>query len=53
MCAFFTIMLNICLKLISSDNFLLVTLRGNTTDDKFRGFAIQPIVYRGPRQGKR
>uniref|UniRef100_A0A0M3I124 Reelin domain-containing protein n=1 Tax=Ascaris lumbricoides TaxID=6252 RepID=A0A0M3I124_ASCLU len=53
MCAFFTIMLNICLKLISSDNFLLVTLRGNTTDDKFRGFAIQPIVYRGPHQGKR
>uniref|UniRef100_A0A915AQJ0 Reelin domain-containing protein n=1 Tax=Parascaris univalens TaxID=6257 RepID=A0A915AQJ0_PARUN len=30
-----------------------LTLRGNTTDDKFRGFAIQPIVYRGPHQGKR
>ncbi|VDM23618.1 unnamed protein product [Toxocara canis] len=30
-----------------------LTLKGNTTSDKFRGFVIQPIVYRGPHQGKR
>lgn len=30
-----------------------VTLRGNTTDDLFKGFVIQPLVYKGTTQGKR
>uniref|UniRef100_A0A915D7V8 ShKT domain-containing protein n=1 Tax=Ditylenchus dipsaci TaxID=166011 RepID=A0A915D7V8_9BILA len=30
-----------------------ITLRGNTTAEKFKGFAIQPLVYKGPNTGTR
>ncbi|VDN07134.1 unnamed protein product [Thelazia callipaeda] len=29
------------------------SLKGNTSIDRFRGFAIQPISYKGPRRGRR
>uniref|UniRef100_A0A1I7VKL6 Reelin domain-containing protein n=1 Tax=Loa loa TaxID=7209 RepID=A0A1I7VKL6_LOALO len=32
---------------------IAVTLKGNTSIDRFRGFAIQPISYKGPNRGKR
>uniref|UniRef100_A0A0N5AEJ7 Reelin domain-containing protein n=1 Tax=Syphacia muris TaxID=451379 RepID=A0A0N5AEJ7_9BILA len=32
---------------------LQVTLRGNTTSDMFKGFVIQPIIYKGAHQGRR
>ncbi|VBB31169.1 unnamed protein product [Acanthocheilonema viteae] len=32
---------------------IVVNLKGNTSTDRFRGFAIQPISYRGPNRGKR
>ncbi|VIO97824.1 Uncharacterized protein BM_BM3535 [Brugia malayi] len=30
-----------------------LNLKGNASTDRFRGFAIQPISYRGPNRGKR
>uniref|UniRef100_A0A8R1XXN9 Reelin domain-containing protein n=2 Tax=Onchocerca TaxID=6281 RepID=A0A8R1XXN9_ONCVO len=30
-----------------------IILRGNTSMDRFRGFAMQPISYKGPNRGKR
>jgi hypothetical protein len=33
--------------------FPAVILRGNTTSMEFKGFAIQPLVFDGPRAGKR
>lgn len=35
-----------------TDNFA-VHLRGNKSTDSFRGFAIQPISYKGPNEGRR
>ncbi|KAI1720655.1 reeler domain-containing protein [Ditylenchus destructor] len=29
------------------------TLQGNSTKEKYKGFAIQPIVYKGSKQGRR
>ncbi|VDN19274.1 unnamed protein product [Gongylonema pulchrum] len=30
-----------------------LSLKGNTSADRFRGFVIQPISYKGPKQGRR
>ncbi|KHN82574.1 Defense protein l(2)34Fc [Toxocara canis] len=30
-----------------------LTLRGNTTKEHFKGFVIQPLIYKGFKQGKR